>query len=157
MGRVATHIQGARGWLDRAAREWASGSRARAVLDLTLAEAEVRLARRLAASEPAPVTTRRPVLVLVGAAAVLAVALAGGLRWPASPISERAAAHAATAAVSLGYVPGRVLALVAPPEDRLVGRPWVSPSGDEATAWLRTVLREAGVDPDAVPAPVVFR
>jgi len=149
---VATHIQGAQGWLDRAAREWAAGARARAILALSLAEAEVRLAKHLAATEPVP-AARRPVTLVAAAGLVVALALAGGLRWPAAPVSEQVTAHAATAAVSLGYVPGRVLALVAPPQDRLVGRPWTQPPADEATVWLQALLREAGLA--ACPGKVI--
>jgi exonuclease VII small subunit len=152
VSRVTGHIEGARVWLDRAARSWEAGRRARAVLDLQLAEAEVRLARQLAAREPAPHARRQPLALVVAVAAVVAAAVAGGLRWPAAIPPERAAAHAAGRAVSLGYVPGSLLALVAPPGDRLVGRPWAEPSVDEATLWVQAVLREAGIETEAVPA-----
>ncbi|MCS7235415.1 MAG: hypothetical protein RMM30_05500 [Armatimonadota bacterium] len=152
MSRVATHIEGARTWLDRAARSWEAGRRARALLDLQLAEAEVRLARHLAACEPAPRVRRRPLAVVVAVAAVVAVALAGGVRWPADSPPERATAHAAGRAVSLGYVPGSLLALVAPPRGRLVGRPWAAASADEVALWVQAVLHEAGVEAEAIPA-----
>ncbi len=158
MGRVTVHIEGARGWLERAARAWETGSRARALLDLSLAEAEVRLARQLALSEPLPVARRRPAVVVAVLAAAVTVALAGGLRWPAGTVPEKAAAHAAGRAVSLGYVPGGVLALVAPSRQPLVARPWTVRSGEEIPLWIRDLLREAGLDPEVFPVePVSLR
>lgn len=157
VGRVVVHIEGARGWLERAEREWRRGSRARALLDLSLAEAEVRLARRAAATEPLPGVHRRPAVVFaLAATGLLAVALAGGLRGPTREAPPRSA-HAAVRAVSLGYVPGAVLGLVAPPREGLVARPWAVPT-DESAPWLRDLLREAGVEVDGLPAqPASFR
>lgn len=158
VGRVTVHIEGARGWLERAARAWETGSRARALLDLSLAEAEVRLARQLALSEPLPVARRHPAVLLAVLAAAAAVALAGGLRWPAATVPEKATAHAAGRAVSLGYVPGSVLALVSPSRQHLVARPWTVPSGEEVPLWIRDLLREAGLDSEGLPVePVSLR
>ena len=149
MGRVATHIQGAVGWLERAGRAWEAGARTRALLDLCLAEAEVRLARKLAATEPVP-TARRPAGVPV------VLALAGGLRWPVAPVSEKATAHASGRTLSLGYVPGSLLALVAPAGAPLAWHP--AGGEDDAAAWVRAFLREAGLDTETLPAqPVSFR
>ncbi len=147
MGRVVVHIDGARGWLERAAGEWERGQRARAVLDLSLAEAEVRLARYAALTEPPSGRRRKPAWALVAVAA-LAAALAGALRWPTGTAPERSAAHALPRAVSLGYVPGGVLALVAPPGEGRVGRPWTDPSAEDPTLWLRGLFREGGADPE---------
>lgn len=155
MGRVTVHIEGARGWLERAARAWETGSRGRAVLDLSLAEAEVRLARQLALSEPLPVARRRPAVVAAVAAAAVAVALAGGLRWPAATVPAKATAHAAGRAVSLGYVPGSVLALVSPSRQPGVAPPWTVPSGEEVPFWIRDLLREAGLDSEGFPVESV--
>lgn len=143
VGRVTVHIQGARGWLERAEREWQHGCRARAVLDLSLAEAEVRLARHAATSEPVPALRRRPAVALaLAAAGVLAVAVAGELRGPRQPPPQPA--HASVRAVSLGYVPGAVLALVAPPRE-IVAAPWTATPVDPALGW-RDLLREAQVE-----------
>ena len=156
MGRVATHIQGAVGWLERAGRAWEAGARTRALLDLCLAEAEVRLARKLAATEPVP-TARRPAVVwLVAAGVTVVLALAGGLRWPVAPVSEKATAHASGRTLSLGYVPGSLLALVAPAGAPLAWHP--AGGEDDAAAWVRAFLREAGLDTETLPAqPVSFR
>lgn len=174
MGRVTVHIEGARGWLERAAREWGKGCRARALLDLSLAEAEVRLARYAASTEPLPARRKTSrVAVALAATALAVVGLAGSLRGPTSTTPPRSAAHAAARTVSLGYTPGGVLALVAPPREGpgglpekasggrtwggLGSDPWAG-SWEEDSRWLRALLREAGVQGEDVPvAPVSFR
>lgn len=144
VGRVTVHIEGARGWLQRAEREWQQGCRARAVLDLSLAEAEVRLARYAATVEPKPALHRGPAVALaLAAAGLLAVAVAGGL-WGSRQQPSPPAAHAPVRAVSLGYVPGAVLALVAPPRE-IVLAPWTSSPVDPGLGW-RDLLREAQVE-----------
>ncbi len=180
---MTVHIEGARGWLERAAREWGKGCRARALLDLSLAEAEVRLARYAASTEPLPARRKTSGVAVALAAAALAVSLAGSLRGPTSTTPPRFAEHAATRTVSLGYTPGGVLALVAPPREGpggllekasggrawgpqkslrdfwggLGSDPWAG-SREEDSRWLRALLREAGVQGEDVPvAPVSFR
>lgn len=176
MGRVTVHIEGARGWLARAAREWDRGCRARALLDLSLAEAEVRLARHAAATEPVPAPRKKTSGAAVAlAAAALAAGLFGGLRAPTSTRPPRSAAPPAVRTVSLGYIPGSVLALVAPDPGSPAGgvfrhtllgvRPGralgpVDRAGpaEEDGPWLRALLREAGLQGEEVPAvPVPFR
>ena len=177
MGRVTVHIEGARGWLARAAREWDRGCRARALLDLSLAEAEVRLARHAAATEPVPAPRKRTSGAAVAlAAAALAVGLFGSLRAPTSTRPPQSAAPPAVRTVSLGYIPGGVLALVAPDPGspsgggvfrhtllgvrpgRALGPVDRAGPAEEDGPWLRALLREVGLQGEEVPAvPVSFR
>lgn len=120
--RVLVHIADAEAWLRRAKQEWRLGARGRALLTLSLAEAEVRVARQEAMAAPLP-ARRASGLVRVAltvACAALAVVLGAdmwsGLRWGGvEPVARNSAARPADARpVALSYVPGIVLRLVAP-------------------------------------------
>ncbi len=157
-GRVMTHVEAAHGWLARAAEDWRRGERGRTVLHLSLAEAEVRLARRLAEVEPLPERWRpSPTLGAVAAAVVAAVVLGAWVRWTGGPVAHRAPSQPVAATVSLEYVPGRLLELVAPPQGTFTLRPWVGSAVREETVrlnWLREHQGVPGSSPAVWPARV---
>lgn len=144
-GRVASHIEDARGWLARAARDWRRGERGRTLLELSLAEAEIRVARRLAEAEPLPAQGRPSRTAVVVAAAVATAAVLGtGVRWPSGSVDDRVPARAAAATVSLEYVPGTLLGLVAPARESLTARPWARPTVRDEAVWLHRLFEDAG-------------
>ncbi|GBD29856.1 hypothetical protein HRbin32_00948 [bacterium HR32] len=153
-GRVASHIEGAQGWLARAAHDWRRGERGRTLAHLSLAEAEVRLALRLAEAEPLPNRWRRSRTVAVVAAALAAATVLGaGVRWPGGSVEDRVPSQAAAATVSLGYVPGALLGLVAPARETLTARPWAAPAVHDETVWLHRLFEDVGAP---TPGPALW-
>jgi hypothetical protein len=115
----------------RARQEWRRGARARALLTLSLAEAEVRFARHEAAAAAPPVGAgvRRARATFLGVTAAIAAVLAGGVwsgvPWNGGPpVAQNPMARPADARpVALSYVPGVVLRLVAPAPESLAATP----------------------------------
>lgn len=128
---VLFRIAEAQAWLRRARLEWRQGERARTVLTLSLAEAELRIARQEALSAPLP--DRRssavPRVALTAACAALSVVLVAGVwlgvrRAEQTPVARNPVARAEEARpVQLSYVPGIVLRLVAPAPERVSTTP----------------------------------
>jgi hypothetical protein len=123
------------------------------LLELSLAEAEVRLARKWAEVEPLP--ARRPARTMAVAAAAVAAAtvLGAGVRWPGGSVEDRVPSQAAAATVSLGYVPGTLLGLVAPARETLTARPWATPAVHDETVWLHRLFEDVGAP---TPGPALW-
>ncbi|MDR5682930.1 MAG: hypothetical protein QN163_02740 [Armatimonadota bacterium] len=135
-GRVLLHMVDAEAWLRRARREWRRGARARTLLTLSLAEAEVRVARQEALSAPLPTRRTSAARLAVAAACAALVGILGagvwsGMQWDDSDGTARGVIARPTEArmLSLGYVPGVVLRLVAPARDALSSDPRPAPLG----------------------------
>jgi hypothetical protein len=129
--QVLSRIGEAEAWLRRARLEWRRGERARTVLTLSLAEAELRVARQEALSAPQPDgrSSAIPRVALTAVCTALSVMLGAGVwlgvRWTGQePVARGPTARGVEARpVTLSYVPGNVLRLVVPAPEKVPAAP----------------------------------